>query len=100
MRTVLIPGSYDPITLGHLEVIRRATALFDRVVVAVMDNDAKTYRFTREQRLELAFLLLAYACAKDHHASLAALRFLLHLHYSHANPLHGDGVELHHRRHG
>jgi pantetheine-phosphate adenylyltransferase len=54
MRTVLIPGSYDPITLGHLEVIRRATALFDRVVVAVMDNDAKTYRFTREQRLELA----------------------------------------------
>ena len=53
-RSVLIPGSFDPMTLGHVQMIERATRLFDRVVVAVMNNDAKRYRFTLAQRLELA----------------------------------------------
>ena len=43
MSTALIPGSYDPITLGHLDVITRAAARFDRVVVAVMTNDMRKY---------------------------------------------------------
>ena len=43
MSTALIPGSYDPITLGHLDVISRAAARFDRVVVAVMTNDMRKY---------------------------------------------------------
>ena len=43
MSTALIPGSYDPITLGHLDVITRTAARFDRVVVAVMTNDMRKY---------------------------------------------------------
>ena len=39
----LLPGSYDPITIGHMDVIRRAAAVFDRVVVAVMTNDMRAY---------------------------------------------------------
>lgn len=54
MSIALLPGSYDPITLGHLDMIARAAAAFDEVVVAVMNNVAKTYRFTMEERAELA----------------------------------------------
>ena len=65
----LLPGSYDPITLGHLDVIRRAAALFDRVVVAVMTNDmqkyvatasSKQYLFSMEERTAFA----TAACAE------------------------------------
>ena len=48
MSIALLPGSYDPITVGHLDMIARATTRFDEVVVAVMNNAAKTYRFTKE----------------------------------------------------
>ena len=63
MSTALIPGSLDPITVGHLDVITRAAARFDCVIVAVMNNDmqkyvqgaaVKTYRFTAEERLAMA----------------------------------------------
>jgi pantetheine-phosphate adenylyltransferase len=47
------PGSFDPVTFGHLDVIRRAAALFERVVVAVGQNSAKKYLFTPEERLDL-----------------------------------------------
>jgi len=50
-RTALYPGSFDPVTNGHLDVIRRATRLFDRVVVAVGRNAAKRPIFTVEERL-------------------------------------------------
>ena len=53
MRTAVYPGSFDPITVGHLDVIERAAALFDRVVVAVMHNPAKRGCFPVEQRLAL-----------------------------------------------
>ncbi|MBO5897859.1 MAG: pantetheine-phosphate adenylyltransferase [Clostridia bacterium] len=46
----LLPGSYDPITLGHMDVIRRAAALFDGVVVAVMTNDMKNYVATAKSK--------------------------------------------------
>jgi pantetheine-phosphate adenylyltransferase len=49
----LCPGSFDPVTHGHLDVIRRAAALFDEVVVAVGRNSAKNYLFTLEERLDL-----------------------------------------------
>ena len=42
MSTALIPGSFDPITIGHLDLIERASKLFDEVVVAVLHNPAKT----------------------------------------------------------
>ena len=51
MRTALCPGSFDPVTNGHLDVIRRAVRLFDRVIVAVGQNPAKTPIFTVEERL-------------------------------------------------
>lgn len=54
MRTVLYPGSFDPITVGHLEMIQRAAALFDRVVVAVMHNPNKpSGAFAVDERIRL-----------------------------------------------
>ena len=47
----IYPGSFDPITLGHLDIIERGSKLFDRVVVAVLRNPGKTPLFTVEQRL-------------------------------------------------
>jgi pantetheine-phosphate adenylyltransferase len=47
------PGSYDPVTNGHLDVIERASTLFDEVVVAVLYNPAKTGTFPVERRIEL-----------------------------------------------
>jgi pantetheine-phosphate adenylyltransferase len=52
-RIALFPGSFDPITNGHVEIIQRATRLFDRVVVAVMVNPAKVGLFPLDQRLDL-----------------------------------------------
>ena len=56
MTHALIPGSFDPMTLGHLDVVKRACALYDRVTVAVMINAAKTYTHTIEERTEMARL--------------------------------------------
>jgi len=53
MRTVIYPGSFDPLTNGHLDVIRRAANLFDRVVVAVAKNDDKQPLFTLDERFAL-----------------------------------------------
>lgn len=50
---VVCPGSFDPITLGHLDLVRRVAARFDRVVVAVLDNPRKQGLFTVEERMEL-----------------------------------------------
>ena len=54
MRTALCSGSFDPITLGHLDVIRRAAACFDRVLVCVSPNaEKRSQMFTPEQKLQL-----------------------------------------------
>ena len=59
-RTALIPGSFDPVTEGHLDLIRRAAAVFDSVIVLVGVNSAKQTMFTAAQRVELLEL-----CCKD-----------------------------------
>ena len=57
MKIAVCPGSFDPITLGHLDIIRRAAALFDRVLVCVMTNGEKDRgMFPPQRRLELARL--------------------------------------------
>ncbi len=69
MRIALIPGSFDPITLGHVNIIERTAKMFDKVVVAVMINDSakydntlasKQYMFSMEERLEIARLSVAH----------------------------------------
>jgi pantetheine-phosphate adenylyltransferase len=53
MRTALYPGTFDPITNGHLDLIKRASRIFDHLVVAVADNPAKETLLTREERVSL-----------------------------------------------
>lgn len=53
MTTAIYPGSFDPITLGHLNIIRRAAAVFDKVVVCVMVNSSKNPMFDFDERVEL-----------------------------------------------
>jgi pantetheine-phosphate adenylyltransferase len=52
----VVPGSFDPITRGHLDLIRRTATIFDEVVVAVGDNTSKNYLFDRDERLALTRL--------------------------------------------
>ncbi|HLS03400.1 MAG TPA: pantetheine-phosphate adenylyltransferase [Actinomycetales bacterium] len=61
MRTVVCPGSFDPFTYGHLDVVRRARALSDRVIVAVAQNAAKSTLFSIAERLELARITIESA---------------------------------------
>ena len=53
MRVAICPGSFDPVTLGHLDIIRRASKLFDKVVVAVLLNMDKNTWFTIGERIDL-----------------------------------------------
>ncbi|MBR4667881.1 MAG: pantetheine-phosphate adenylyltransferase [Butyrivibrio sp.] len=53
MKTALYPGSFDPVTLGHLDIIQRASRMFDTVIVAVMCNSAKTPLFTLDERVKM-----------------------------------------------
>jgi pantetheine-phosphate adenylyltransferase len=53
MRTAIYPGSFDPLTNGHLDMVQRAAKLFDRVVVAVAKNEGKQPFFTLNERLAL-----------------------------------------------
>ena len=53
MKTAVYPGSFDPCTNGHLDVIRRASGLFDKVVVAVLTNSSKQPAFSVEERVQM-----------------------------------------------
>jgi pantetheine-phosphate adenylyltransferase len=53
MKIAVCPGSFDPVTKGHLDIISRASRLFDRVIVVVMSNAAKSPLFNQVERMEL-----------------------------------------------
>ncbi|WP_369298013.1 pantetheine-phosphate adenylyltransferase [uncultured Neglectibacter sp.] len=62
MRIAVCPGSFDPVTLGHLDIISRACRIFDKVIVAVPVNPSKTASFSVEERMEL----LRIVCEEEH----------------------------------
>ena len=53
MKIAIYPGSFDPITSGHLNIIQRAANIFDRLIVCVMVNSSKSPMFTRQERVEM-----------------------------------------------
>lgn len=59
MSLAIVPGSFDPMTLGHLDLVRTASERYDEVVVAVMINAAKQYLFSMEERVRIAKLTVA-----------------------------------------
>ena len=60
MKTFIFPGSFDPFSLGHMDIARRGAQLCDKLVVAIMENRAKTSLFTVEERVQMARM-----CLKD-----------------------------------
>ncbi|MBS5702964.1 MAG: pantetheine-phosphate adenylyltransferase [Butyricicoccus pullicaecorum] len=60
MKIAIYPGSFDPVTLGHLDIIERASELFDKLIVVVMHNVSKFPIFTAEERMHLL------RCVTDH----------------------------------
>lgn len=69
MVAALYPGSFDPVTLGHVDVVSRAAALFDKVTVAVYTEPAKNLLFTIEERVDL------FARAVRHLSNVEVTRF-------------------------
>ena len=53
MKTAIYPGSLDPVTLGHIDVIKRASKLFDHLIIGVLNNRAKTPLFSVEERVKM-----------------------------------------------
>mgnify|MGYP001165998472 CR=1 FL=1 len=53
MKTAMYPGTFDPVTNGHLDLIERSAALFDQVIVAILKNSDKVPLFTLEERVEM-----------------------------------------------
>ena len=89
-RIAIYPGSFDPVTNGHLDIIKRGLKLFDRIIVAIMNNPAKSSLFTineRREMLEISLksfsnieidtfdgLTVDYAAEKKAHAILRGMR--------------------------
>jgi pantetheine-phosphate adenylyltransferase len=69
-RVAVFPGSFDPITNAHLDVIRRATGLFDELIIGVLKNSAKRSFFSAEERVDLI-----RACVSDIGASVSVEAF-------------------------
>ena len=52
MKKAVFPGSFDPITIGHLDIVKRGIKIFDEIIIAIGDNTDKKYLFSREKRVE------------------------------------------------
>lgn len=53
MRIAIYPGSFDPVTLGHFDIIKRSAAMFDQVIIGVLNNTAKTPLFSLDERVNM-----------------------------------------------
>lgn len=58
MKVAIYPGSFDPITLGHIDIINRASLIFDEIIVAILVNSSKTPCFTLDEKIELIRLAI------------------------------------------
>ena len=97
MNAAIYPGSFDPMTLGHLDIIKRASIMFDELTVSVLDNKAKNALFSVEERVSIlkeatkelsnvtvdSFngLLIDYARQKNIHISVRGLRAITDFEY-------------------
>lgn len=97
MKIAVYPGSFDPVTYGHLDIIRRAARMFDELIVSVLNNKAKTPLFSAEERVRIleeatkefpnvkvdsfTGLLIDYAREKDIHISVRGLRAITDFEY-------------------
>ena len=97
MRVAIYPGSFDPVTNGHLDIIKRASGLFDKIIVSVLNNSAKTPLFSVEERVKMleeatreypnvkidsfSGLLIDYAKKKDVHVAIRGLRAITDFEY-------------------
>ena len=95
MKAAIYPGSFDPVTFGHLDVIRRAASIFDELTVSVLNNTQKTPLFSVEERVRIleeatkdlpnvkvdsfSGLLIDYARKKDVHVAIRGLRAITDL---------------------
>ena len=97
MKKAVYPGSFDPLTYGHLDIIKRAAEMFDVLVVSVLNNKGKTPLFSVEERVKIlkeatkdipnvrvdsfSGLLVDYAAANDIHVSVRGLRAITDFEY-------------------
>lgn len=97
MKSAIYPGSFDPVTYGHLDIIRRAAMVFDELTVSVLNNKAKTPLFSVEERVKMlaeatkdlpnvkidsfSGLLIDYAKEKNVHVAIRGLRAITDFEY-------------------
>lgn len=97
MKAAIYPGSFDPVTYGHLDIIRRAAEIFDELTVSVLNNNVKTPLFSAQERVNIlkeatkdipnvkidsfSGLLIDYAKQKDVHVVIRGLRAITDFEY-------------------
>lgn len=97
MKSAIYPGSFDPVTYGHLDVIKRAAEIFDELIVSVLNNNVKTPLFSVEERVRMLVeatkgipnvtidsfsgLLIDYAKKKGVHVAIRGLRAITDFEY-------------------
>src|SRR5207253_1595908 len=82
MRAAVYPGTFDPLTNGHLDIIRRGTHLFDRLLVAVLENEGKSPLFSVAERMELIHRCIAGIPGVEVHSFSGLLVDFMHTHHA------------------
>lgn len=89
---VIYPGSFDPITLGHLDVLRRARRLFDRIILGIGENPEKPALFTPQERVEMAGSLIDEMVAADPHSAPVQVEHYSGLTVDFAQQVHASAI--------